>query len=167
MLGRFSERQQQGTIHGMRRVPKSQPGSILDMGETGSTFYFILIYSEKNVQDEEASGEFPTGRRDIPARRDTLHHPSQQDPTRDLSVSTPPPQSREETSLFQAALGFDAILWSGKALQRVMWSIFLARQKTAAENWPWPHHFEQTSFLEGDFHHLILCLFGNRCPEHL
>lgn len=73
----------------MRPVPKSQPGPILDMRETGRTFYFILIYSEKNVQDEEASGEFPMGRRDIPARRDTLHHPSQQDPTRDLSVSPP------------------------------------------------------------------------------
>lgn len=61
------------------------------------------------MQDEKADEEFPTGRQDVPAERDTLHRSPQQDPTQDLWVRWVDQSRPEETSLVQAVLVFDAI----------------------------------------------------------
>lgn len=77
----------------VRRVPKSRPGPVLDIGGNGNRIYFILIYLFiKTVRDEEANREFPTG------REDTLRRPPQRDPTRDLSVCWMRPDRRGNQS---------------------------------------------------------------------
>ena len=123
MLRGFSEGQQQGTLNRVRRVPKSQPGPILDMRETGSTFYFILIYLEKMCRTRKPMGTFPRAEgTSLRGGTRCAVRPSRI-PLR-TSGFAGRGQTRGETSLFQAPLVFDAISWSGRALQRDVWSVF-------------------------------------------
>lgn len=154
----------------VRRALKSQPGPVLDTGETWKQVLFNFNLFTKIVQDEKADEEFPTGRQDVPAERDTLRRSPQQDPTQDLWVRWVHQSRPEETSLAQAVLVFDAISRSRGCVE----STSSARQKAAGpsssrlcESWPCPHRFEQVSLAEGDFQRFITCLRGNCCPECL